>query len=450
MPTFSEYTGNGVTKSWPVPTGKMTNASYSVYVNGVLTVSSYTLGFVSVTTAPVSGANILIRRDTLKEPESTIEEGSQLTEENLNALFEQSFDLAEEAKDLAGMVSKYRVDQLEVVTNQAAANASASLTNANTALTNANTALTKANSVEGIANSAVTTANNALSTVNSANANATNAVNTANGIAATANSAQTAANNAVSTANNAQSTATTALNTANSISTTASNALSTANSANSTASTALSTANSANTTANSANTKSNQALALAQAPINNAATATKLQTARAISIAGDASGSASFDGSANATISLTLDANDVLTRLKTVDGAGSGLDADTVDGLHASSLWKKSELNLASPGLVWSGSAAQVSSTVLPATGLYSIKVKGTFSVYTTTTTLFLYYVHGTNCSSDMGYFLNTDASYEDIFFITVNSTYNTSLIKMKSVGSPSFTKLITEIRRIA
>lgn len=31
----------------------------------------------------------------------------------------------------------------------------------------------------------------------------------------------------------------------------------------------------------------------------------------------------------------TLSAADILTKLKTVDGAGSGLDADTVDGLHA-------------------------------------------------------------------------------------------------------------------
>ena len=38
----------------------------------------------------------------------------------------------------------------------------------------------------------------------------------------------------------------------------------------------------------------------------NAATATKLQTARTIAISGDATGSASFDGSANATISATL------------------------------------------------------------------------------------------------------------------------------------------------
>ncbi len=38
----------------------------------------------------------------------------------------------------------------------------------------------------------------------------------------------------------------------------------------------------------------------------NAATATKLQTARTISLSGDVSGSVSFDGSANAAISTAL------------------------------------------------------------------------------------------------------------------------------------------------
>lgn len=57
----------------------------------------------------------------------------------------------------------------------------------------------------------------------------------------------------------------------------------------------------------------------------NAATATKLQTARTISLSGDVTGSASFDGSANASISATL-ANSGVTagtyRQVTVDAKG--------------------------------------------------------------------------------------------------------------------------------
>lgn len=72
----------------------------------------------------------------------------------------------------------------------------------------------------------------------------------------------------------------------------------------------------------------------------NAATATKLQTARTIA-------GVSFDGTANIAIPFAnlinkpttlagygISVSDVLTQLKTVDGAGSGLDADLLDGVH--------------------------------------------------------------------------------------------------------------------
>lgn len=57
----------------------------------------------------------------------------------------------------------------------------------------------------------------------------------------------------------------------------------------------------------------------------NAATATKLQTSRTISLVGDATGSASFDGSANATITTTLSNSGVTAgtyKSVTVDGKG--------------------------------------------------------------------------------------------------------------------------------
>ncbi|MBI5270709.1 MAG: hypothetical protein HY856_13640 [Burkholderiales bacterium] len=60
----------------------------------------------------------------------------------------------------------------------------------------------------------------------------------------------------------------------------------------------------------------------------NAATATKLATARTIN-------GVSFDGTSDITISVSDTAAQLLTKLLTVDGAGSGLDADTLDGLDA-------------------------------------------------------------------------------------------------------------------
>ena len=99
--------------------------------------------------------------------------------------------------------------------------------------------------------------------------------------------------------------------------------------------------------------------------VGNSDTATKLATARTISISGDASGSGLFDGSSDISISVTVvddshnhtiptvtglqtaldsklsssayTAADVLNKIKTVDGASSGLDADLLDGLNTSS-----------------------------------------------------------------------------------------------------------------
>ena len=68
---------------------------------------------------------------------------------------------------------------------------------------------------------------------------------------------------------------------------------------------------------------------------SNVASATRLQTARTIALSGAVSGSTTFDGSKGVTISTTFNAQSLLTSLKTVDGSGSGLDADTLDGLHA-------------------------------------------------------------------------------------------------------------------
>ncbi len=95
----------------------------------------------------------------------------------------------------------------------------------------------------------------------------------------------------------------------------------------------------------------------------NTATATKLATARKIVLTGGASGEFDFDGAANATVDVvvadnlhnhsienitglqeyinsnsgTLTPGEILTALKTVDGAGSGLDADTLGGKSSSS-----------------------------------------------------------------------------------------------------------------
>tara|TARA_B100001059_G_C17813587_1_gene573751 strand:+ start:937 stop:2277 length:1341 start_codon:yes stop_codon:yes gene_type:complete len=113
---------------------------------------------------------------------------------------------------------------------------------------------------------------------------------------------------------------------------------------------------------------------------SNAATATTLQTARSISLAGDVTGSASFDGGSNVSInaqvvndshlhtlstiagldtalaakldSTAYTASDVLSKIKTVDGAGSGLDADLLDGLSSASYLQTTSASLTANGYV--------------------------------------------------------------------------------------------------
>lgn len=96
----------------------------------------------------------------------------------------------------------------------------------------------------------------------------------------------------------------------------------------------------------------------------NSATSTKLATARAIAFNGDVTGTANFDGSASISITATVvddshnhiisnvdglqnaldaklnssayTASDILSKLITVDGVGSGLDSDLLDGQSGS------------------------------------------------------------------------------------------------------------------
>ena len=90
----------------------------------------------------------------------------------------------------------------------------------------------------------------------------------------------------------------------------------------------------------------------------NAATASKWAAKRTITLTGAVTGSVSLDGSGNVSLATTyatgnisaLDgryllksaytAADVLAKLKTVDGSGSGLDADTLDGLQLARLMR--------------------------------------------------------------------------------------------------------------
>ena len=123
----------------------------------------------------------------------------------------------------------------------------------------------------------------------------------------------------------------------------------------------------------------------------NASTATKLLTARNIALSGDVTGSINFDGSANVSIVATVaddshnhiianvdglqdaldlklnsadyTAADVLAKLLTVDGAGSGLDADTVDGLTSAAFLRANATDTATGIITFSNTTASTSTT---------------------------------------------------------------------------------------
>lgn len=74
----------------------------------------------------------------------------------------------------------------------------------------------------------------------------------------------------------------------------------------------------------------------------NSATATKLKTPRTVSIGNTQK---TFDGSSNLTFSqsdIGYTPADVIAKIKTVDGSGSGLDADTLDGFDSTEFVKTS------------------------------------------------------------------------------------------------------------
>jgi uncharacterized protein (DUF2344 family) len=109
--------------------------------------------------------------------------------------------------------------------------------------------------------------------------------------------------------------------------------------------------------------------------------ADKWTTARTLSLTGDVTGSVSWDGSGNASITATVaddshnhtianvdglqtaldsklnstsyTAADVLTKIKTVDGAGSGLDADLLDGYDSSRFMRRTGKGNAIVGGGW-------------------------------------------------------------------------------------------------
>ena len=192
----------------------------------------------------------------------------------------------------------------------------------------------------------------------------------------------------------------------------------------------------------------------------NAATATRLATTRTISLSGDVTGSASFNGTGNATISATVGndshqhsiayvnglqsalnaklasssytASDVMSKVKSLDGSGSGLDADTLDGLQASAFVRDSDTtqSLSSNGWV------KLPNGLIIQWGLATSVAEGTVKYvnYNTNFTTSVYAINATPRS------ISATNNYEaDKYSVGVYS-YSNSQFRMMSEGTSAGT----------
>jgi hypothetical protein len=237
------------------------------------------------------------------------------------------------------------------------------LSSATTATTQAGIATTKAGEASASASNASTSEANALAYRNEASTHATTATTQAGiattqaGIATTkAGEASTKADEASASANNASTSEANALAYRNEASTHATTATTQAGIATTKAGEASASASAALTSRNQAETFAQQAQLSAESVdagnlvhktgdetidgiktftsniagniTGNSATATKLQTPRTITLSGDVSGSTSFDGSANVTLSAQV-ANDSHSHsTSTITGLGTAAYAD--------------------------------------------------------------------------------------------------------------------------
>jgi hypothetical protein len=283
--TQTTYTGNGSTTNYAFTFEYISQADIKASLDGTVT-TAFTLAnatTVAFNTAPASGVNIIIFRDTANDTRAaTFFAGSAIKAEDLNANFDQITYVAQETENnsmnslgatMSGQLNmsgqkivslgtptaatdasnKSYVDSL-ITTHQAQvdaaaasqAAAAASETAAATSETNAaSSAATSTTQATNSANSATASANSATASANSATASATSAT-------ASAGSASTATTQATNSSNSASTASTQATNSANSASASATSASQAATSAANAATSATNSSNSATAAASSA------------------------------------------------------------------------------------------------------------------------------------------------------------------------------------------------------
>jgi len=283
--TQTTYTGNGSTTNYAFTFEYISQADIKASLDGTVT-TAFTLAnatTVAFNTAPASGVNIIIFRDTANDTRAaTFFAGSAIKAEDLNANFDQITYVAQETENnsmnslgatmsgqlnmgnqkivslgaptaatdastrgyVDGLITTHQAQVDAAAASQAAA--AASETAAATSETNAaSSAATSTTQATNSANSATASANSATASANSATASATSAT-------ASAGSASTAATQATNSANSASTSSTQATNSSNSASASATSASQAATSEANAATSATNSSNSATSAATSA------------------------------------------------------------------------------------------------------------------------------------------------------------------------------------------------------
>jgi len=263
--TQNTFTGDGSTTAYSFTFEYLKAADVKVSLDTVDTTAFTLLNATTVnfTTAPASGVNIRIYRNTAADGlQATFYPGSAIRASDLNNNFTQNLYVTQEAD--------FNVTTANTTADAATTTANTALTAANNAVTTANSTVATANTADANASAAVTTANAANATAGTAATDASAAVTTANAASALVTTADTNASAAVTTANSAATDAATAITTANAATTAANTATSTANTALTNAGTAITTANTADTNATAAVSTANTASTAATAAVNTA------------------------------------------------------------------------------------------------------------------------------------------------------------------------------------
>lgn len=243
------YTGDGSNQNYSVTFPYLTSSHVLVYVNGVLKAVTTDYTWTNSTTirfnsAPANGAVILIKRSSNQSARLTdYQDGSTLTEAQLDADANQMFYMAQEAIDITAdniglsattnqwdAVSKRITNVVDPSSAQDAATKNYVDTIATTAIASATSAGVA--SVNSAGTTQVAAVNSAGATqISLATTQATNASNSASAAATSASNASSSASSASTSASNASTSATNAASSASSASTSATNAANSASAA---------------------------------------------------------------------------------------------------------------------------------------------------------------------------------------------------------------------------